>query len=541
MTMRHRPANWLVTASLCLSLCPGWAFADHAIDATPAPYAVEEVPLGRISADLAAGKATSVAVTQAYIERIKALDERLNAVILIAPDALDQAAASDKRRQDGRVLGPLDGVPVLLKDNIDAVGMPTTAGSYALENNFPVRDSEVAGRLRAAGAVILGKANTSQWAGLRTSDTFNGSTVGGGPHNPYDLARTASGSSSGSGVAAAVSFAAATVGTDTTGSIISPSSHNGVVGLRPTIALISRRGIVPVSLTQDTAGPMARTVRDTAMLLTVLAGSDPGDPASKDADAHKVDYVQGLTLDALKGKRIGVLRDTRDYDATTRPVYDAALAALAAQGAELVELPSDILEDTSQEQRLIMIYDIKEDMAAYLSSAPPAVELRTMADLIAFNRNDPRERIHDQEFFLAAQATTEGRKNPKYIEALEYAQHRAGPEGFDRAFVEFDVDAVVAVSRGPAELIPPDGVSGLHVAGERRKGAVPASVSGNAALAGYPNLTVPMGFANGLPIGLSFVGPAWSEQLLLSLGYAYEQATQARVPPTAYKETPSTE
>ena len=250
----------------------------------PAPYAVEEVSLSQISADLAAGTTTSVAVTKAYIARIEAFNDALNAVILIAPDALDQAAASDARRAQGHGLGPLDGVPVLLKDNIDAVGMPTTAGSYALVENMPAQDSEVAKRLRAAGAVLLGKANTSQWAGLRTTAAFAGSTVGGGTHNPYDLARTAAGSSNGSGIASAASLAAATVGTDTTGSIMGPSSLMGLVGMRPSLALISRRGIVPVSLTQDTAGPMTRTVTDFAMMLTVMAGSDPGDPWSTDAD-----------------------------------------------------------------------------------------------------------------------------------------------------------------------------------------------------------------------------------------------------------------
>lgn len=502
-----------------------------------APYEVEEVPLSRISADLAAGRTSSVAVTKAYIERIRKYDEALNAVILVAPDALEQAAASDQRRKAGKALGALDGVPILLKDNIDALGMPTTAGSYALIDNKPVRDSEVAKRLRAAGAVILGKANTSQWAGLRTSDSFNGSTVGGSTRNPYDLARSAAGSSNGSGIAAAVSFAAATVGTDTTGSIVSPSSYNGVVGLRPTVGLISRRGIVPVSLTQDTAGPMARTVTDAAMLLTPLAGTDSGDPASALASAHVSDYAKGLNRNVLKGLKLGVLRGTRGDGGQTRPVLDAALKVLAAQGAELIEMPADLLEDLSQEQRLIMIYDIKEDMAAYLANAPAAVKVRSMADLIAFNRADPRENIHTQDFFEAAEATAGGRRNPEYIRTLEYAKRRAGAEGFDRAMSQYGVRAIVGITRGPAEVIPPDGQKGGHVAGQRRKGEVPPSISGIAALAGYPNLSVPMGQLEGLPLGLSFVGPAWSEQLLLSLGYAYEQASNKRVSPTAYKQS----
>jgi len=245
---------------------------------TAKTYDVEEVSLAQISSDLTAGKTTSAAVAQAYIDRIKKYDPQLHSVIAIAPDALAQAKASDDRRKAGKAIGPLDGVPVLLKDNIDAVGMPTTAGSYAMLENFPAKDAEVTRRLREAGAVILGKTNLSQWAGLRTTDAFNGSTFGGSPKNPYDLTRTPAGSSSGSGVAAAASFAAATVGTDTTGSIIGPSNNNGVVGIRPTVALLSRRGVVPVSSTQDTTGPMGRTVKDVAMMLTVMAGSDPPIP-----------------------------------------------------------------------------------------------------------------------------------------------------------------------------------------------------------------------------------------------------------------------
>ena len=254
------------------------------------PYEVEEVSLAQISADLAAGTTTSAAVTQAYIDRINMYDGPLNAVISLTPDALKQAAASDARRKEGKSLGPLDGVPVLLKDNIDATGVATTAGSYALEKNLPAQDAEVTRRLKAAGAIILGKANTSQWAGFRTTRGLNGSVFGGGTHNPYDLNRQASGSSNGSGIAAAVSFAAATVGSDTTGSIVSPSSHNMVVGLRPSVALVSRRGVVPVSLEMDTIGPMGRSVTDIAMMLNVMAGSDAGDPWSADADANKTDY-----------------------------------------------------------------------------------------------------------------------------------------------------------------------------------------------------------------------------------------------------------
>jgi len=312
-------------------------------------YVVEEIPLNKITADLAAGKVTSVALTKAYLVRIKTYDGPLHAIITIAPDALAQAEAADLRRAEKNVMGPLDGVPVLLKDNIDVVGMATTAGSYALIDNKPLRDSEVTRRLKAAGAVILGKTNMQQWAGFRTTARFNGSTVGGSPRNPYDLSRSPAGSSSGSAIATATSFAAATVGSDTTGSVISPASYSGVVGFRPTVALISRRGIVPISETQDTAGPIARSVTDAAMLLNVLSGSDAEDAASKDADVHKTDYVEALDVNALKGVRLGVLRGLRDDGPEYRPIFDAALAVLVSQGAEVVELPEGTVTPIGRE------------------------------------------------------------------------------------------------------------------------------------------------------------------------------------------------
>jgi amidase len=530
MKMMMRPLT-----AIALVLSVSLAACNEKQDAAK-PYEVEEVSLAQISADLSAGKTTSAAVTQAYIGRINMYDERLNSVIMIAPDALQQAAASDQRRKDGKALGPLDGIPVLLKDNIDAVGMPTTAGSFAMTENMPAQDSEVTKRLRAAGAVILGKANTSQWAGLRTTGAFAGSTVGGTTRNPYDLTRTAAGSSNGSGIAAAASFAAATIGTDTTGSIMGPSSIMGLVGMRPSVALISRRGIVPVSLSQDTAGPMTRSVMDYAMMLNVVAGSDPGDPWSADADANKTDYVKALSTDSLKGKKLGVFRNTAGHTEATKPIFDAALEVLKAQGAELVDLPDDLLEDLGNEQRLIMYYDVKQDIGAYLATAPSAVKIRTLADVIAFNKADPRESIHGQEHFEAAEALTGGRDNPEFQKIWEYAHRRAGPEGYGRAFTEFGVSALVASARGPAPVQQPDGASGGGAALEQPKGSRPPSISGVAALAQWPNLTVPMGDVEGLPVGLSFVGPKWSEATLLSYGYAYEQASKARKPPAAYKE-----
>ena len=529
--MQFRASTYLVFAiSLSLGACSESV-------TPPAPYEVEEVSLSQISADLAAGNTTSIEITEAYIERIETYDDALNSVILIAPDALAQAAESDKRRAEGQSLGPLDGVPILLKDNIDALGMPTTAGSYALIENFPAQDSEVAKRLRAMGAVILGKTNLMQFAGFRTAAAFNSSTVGGGTHNPYNLSRGAYGSSSGSGVAGAVSFAAGTVGSDTDGSTTKPASVNGIVGLRPTIAFISRRGIVPISHTQDIAGPMTRTVTGTAMMMTAIAGSDPADPLSVEADAHKTDFAANLNANALNGARFGVLRGTLDYNETIEPVYNAALEVFRAQGAELVEIPTELLEDLTQEQLTVLYYEFKQDLNDYLAQTPPEVTTRSLSDLIAFNESDPRENMHDQDIFSAAQATTDY-DAPEYIEARTAGLRKATTEGIDKLLADYDLSALLALSKGPGAELVPDGTIYEHFITKREaKGSKPPHATTYAAIAGYPMLSVPMGLLeNGMPVGISFIGPAWSDQMLLSFGYAFEQASQSRVPPTAYKK-----
>ena len=495
------------------------------------PYLVEEAPLSQLSDDLASGRTTSVEATQSYIHRIEALDGPLNGVILVAPDALEQAAASDARRAAGQALGPLDGVPILFKDNHDAVGMPTTAGSFALEENYPAVDSEVVRRLRAAGVVILGKANTSQFAGFRNSASFNGSTVGGSTHNPYDVGRTAAGSSNGSGIAAAMSFAAATLGTETGGSIIGPSSVNGVVGMKPTIALVSRRGIVPISLTQDSSGPMARTVRDVAMVLDVIAGTDPGDPWTEAADANRADYVGALTPAALRGRRLGVIRPAGESGEVTGPLFDAALEVLAARGAELVEIPPEVLVDPRPEMRVILLHDFKEDLNAYLAGTPAGVTVRSVADLIEFSRSDPRESMHTMDLWEDSEATEGGRRNPEYMAAVEAGKRITGEEGIDRWLAEYDVVALVTPSGSPAALLQPDGTPGPGPIAPEPRGTRPASLTTMAAVAGYPILSVPMGLVDGLPVGISFVSTAWTEALLLSLAYDYERASLARVPP----------
>jgi amidase len=525
-TARAAPSLTALASLAALAAC-----SDAPPPPPSTPYSVEEVSLSRLSEDLASGRTTSVEVTRAYIHRIETLDGPLNGVIAVAPDALEQAEASDARRAAGRLLGPLDGVPLLFKDNHDAVGMPTTAGSYALEANVPASDSEVVRRLRAAGVVMLGKANTSQFAGFRNSASLNGSTVGGSTHNPYDLERTAAGSSNGSGIAAAMSFAAATLGTETGGSIVGPSSVNGVVGMKPTIALVSRRGIVPISLTQDSSGPMARTVRDVAMVLTVIAGTDPEDPWTAEADSRKTDYTTALRTDALQGVRLGVLRPAGEGAEVTQALFDDALETLAARGAELVEIPFDELVDPRPEMRIILLHDFKEDLNAYLAGTPSTVPVRTLADLIDFSRSDPRENMHTMDLWEDAQATEGGRQSPAFIEAAEAGKRITRDEGIDRLLAEFDVVALVTPTGSPAALLQPDGTPGPSPIPPGPRGTRPASLTTTAAVAGYPILSVPMGLVDGLPVGLSFVSTAWTEALLLSLGYAYEQASLARVPP----------
>ena len=525
---RRTSTCFVVTLSLSLSLSLAACSADAAPDG---PYPVADAPLFRISADLESGRTTSSELTMAYIERIETMDEPLNGVIAIAPDALDQAAASDERRTAGQARGPLDGIPILLKDNLDALGMPTTAGSWALEANVPTEDSEVARRLRAAGAVILGKANTSQFAGFRSTGSFNGSTVGGSTHNPYDPTRSAAGSSNGSGISTAMGFAAATIGTETSGSIVGPSSVNGVVGMKPTVGLASRRGIVPISLTQDSPGPMARTVRDVAIVLDVIAGTDPGDPWSADADAQRKDYVAALSTEALRGKRLGVLRPTGGDADAVGPLFDAALEVLTAQGADLVELPPDAIVDVRPEMRVILLHDFKEDLNAYLAGRPESVGVRTLAELIAFSTSDPRERMHGVELWEAAQATEGGRRNPAYMEALANGRRLTREEGIDRLLVQHGLSALVAPTGGPAGELRPDGAQGLGPIPDAPRGTRPPSLTSTAAVAGYPLISVPMGLVEGMPVGISFVGTAWSEDVLLAIAHDYEQASQARVPP----------
>jgi amidase len=485
--------------------------------------ALEEATIEALQAGMAAGRWTSADLVRRYRARIRALDQagpRLNSVLELNPDALAIAKALDAERKAGKVRGPLHGIPVLIKDNLDTADrMKTTAGSLALaEAPVPKEDATVVKRLREAGAVILGKTNLSEWANFRSTRSSSGwSGRGGQTRNPYALDRSPSGSSSGSGVAAAASLCAVAVGTETDGSIVSPSNANGLVGLKPTVGLVSRSGIIPISSTQDTAGPMARTVRDAAILLNALAGADPADAATGVAAARREkDYTRFLLPDGLKGARLAVVKNLLGVHAHVDAVIQPALEMLRAQGAALVEveLKSSAYDDAEFE---VLLYEFKAGLDAYLGGRGGAV--KDLAALMAF---DEREKAREMPFFgqeIVLQAQAKGPlTDPAYRKALETCgQARKDILGL---LEKHGAQALVAPTGGPAWLID-------HLNGDSSS----LSFSSPAAVAGCPHITVPAGFASGLPVGLSFVGAPWQEGTLLKLAYAYEQASRARRPP----------
>ncbi len=489
-------------------------------------YPVAEKSVAALQADMAAGVVDAAGLVRAYLARIEAIDRSgptLRSVIVLNPMAHGDARRLDDERRSGRLRGPLHGIPVLVKDNIETDdGTATTAGSLALAENVTLRDAPVVARLKAAGAVVLGKTNLSEWANIRSTRSISGwSAVGGLVRNPYVLDRSASGSSSGTGAAIAASLAAGGVGSETNGSIIAPASVGGLVGLKPTVGLVSRTHIVPISHCQDTAGPMGRSVEDVAVLLTAMAGADPADAATAPADDHACDYAAALGGSSLKGRRLGVLSFAAELSAGVDAVFAEAMAILRAGGAEIVTPDYKRPAEISAKSRAAVMRELKSDLNAYLATTPATVKTRNLADLIAFNRTSEREMaLFGQDYFERAEAT-DGTEDETYLEARQTAQRLAGPEGIDRLIAEHRLDALIAPTAGPASRI--DFATGDHTNGR---------ASGLPAIAGYPHLTVPMGQVQGLPVGLSFIGPAWSEAALLALGHAFEKAAQARKPPT---------
>lgn len=487
-------------------------------------FAFAEVGIDELQARMGRGELTSHVLTQAYLDRIAAIDDagpRLNAVIQINPNALKEADARDAERKAGRVRGPLHGVPILLKDNIDATPMANSAGSLALSSHHPRTDAFLVARLRDAGAVILGKTNLSEWANFRSSRSSSGwSARGGQTLNPYALDRSPCGSSSGSGSAIAASLAAASIGTETDGSIICPSSVAGLVGIKPTVGLVSRSGIIPISYSQDTAGPMARTVADAAILLSAMVGRDEADPVTAESTGRAIfDYHARLNRDGLRGARIGVLRKAMGFHPGADAALERSLEAMRQAGAEIVDVELATDGQWNDAEMDVLLYEFKHGLNAYLARSGAPVN--SLAGLIEFNRGNAKTEMpfFAQELFERAQAKG-SLDEIAYIEARSKARRLAGAEGLEAALAASQLDAIVAPATAPAWLIDP--VSGDHFLGEGY---------GAAAVAGTPSITVPMGDYFGLPVGIVFMGSAWSEPRLIELAYAFEQKTHARKPP----------
>jgi amidase len=494
-----------------------------------APFELEEATLAQLQAGMTSGSMTAHSITQQYLARIEELDRKgpsLHHIIEINPDALSIADTLDRERKAGHVRGRLHGIPILLKDNVDTADrMTTTAGSYALAGSIPLQDSTVAAKLRANGAILLGKTNLSEWANFRSTHSSSGwSGRGGQAKNPYVLDRNPCGSSSGSAAAVAANLSALAIGTETDGSIVCPSSANGIVGIKPTLGLVSRAGIIPIAHSQDTAGPMARTVRDAAILLGVLAGADPRDPATSSSGARALsDYTRYLDANGLRGARIGVARTKFfGYSDVTDKVINEAIEAMKAQGAVIID-PANIetagkFDDSEFD---VLLYEFKTDLNAYLASLGPKAPVKTLQDIIDYNdrHRDQEMPYFGQEIMIQAQA-----KGPltekKYLDELASNLKMSRTDGIDATMDKYKLDALVAPTGGPAWTT--DLINGDHFSG---------ASSTPAAVAGYPNINVPAGYSHGLPIGISFFGRAYSEPVLIKLAYAYEQATKHRRAP----------
>ncbi len=491
---------------------------------------MQEWTISELQTKMESGETTSRQIAEMYLDRIAMDDQQdggTNAVIELNPDAYAIADQLDDERSSGKVRGPLHGIPVLIKDNIDTNDqMSTTAGSLALEGNFAQRDAFLVERLRANGALILGKTNLSEWANFRGERSTSGwSSRGNLTRNPYALDRTACGSSSGSAVAVAANYCTVAIGTETDGSIICPAQTNGIVGIKPTLGLISRTGIIPIAHSQDTAGPMARTVEDASILLGVLTGSDQADAATDTSEGQALtDYTPFLDLDGLNGARIGVARGLFGTDPRVLKIMDDSLDEMKAAGAILVEVdmkPPDVFGKTEVE---VLLYEFKSDLNGYLEGLGSDSKVRSMKDVIKFNEED-RQRVlpyFGQERFESAV-----RKGPltskRYLKALAKNHRLTRDEGIDSVLQEHSLDAIVCPSGGPAWLID-------LINGDGGRSWDTSSTS-YPAVAGYPHITVPAGYIFGLPVGLSFFAGAWQEPTLIKLAFAFEQITRVRVPP----------
>jgi len=518
-TFTHRVAVAVTLVTLC-SFAPSAAYAGSAMD-QGAAWWLAHGDVATLQELLRAGDLSAEALTRAALDRIETLDGELRAVIAVDPTALDQARALDRELEDAGPRGPLHGIPVLLKDNIETAAQPTTAGSLALAANDTGRDAPLVERLREAGAVVLGKTNLSEWANIRSDRSSSGwSAVGGQTRNPHDPTRSPCGSSSGSAVAVAAHYVPLAIGTETNGSVVCPSSANGVVGIKPTVGLVSRTHVVPISHSQDTAGPMGRTVADAVLLLQAMVGPDPADPASREIGEQTPEHfgrnlAAHLRADGLRGKRIGVVRSSAGFHSEVDALFERAIEDLKGAGAVVVDdLELEPPEGFYQASFDILLYELKHDLNAYLAGLPDENLSRlTLEGLIAFNRAHAEEEMpwFGQEIFERSQET-DGLDSETYREALALAQRATRGDGIDRLVEEHQLDALIAPTGAPAWKI--DLINGDHFIGGS---STPAAVSG------YPNITVPMGTVHGLPVGLSIFGPAFSEPTLIEIAYGYEQ------------------
>lgn len=511
------------------SLLAGGAALARTLAAPQKAFELEEATVTDLQARMKSGEITAQSLAERYLARIDEIDKRgpaVNAIIELNPDALAIAAALDKERREKGPRGPLHGIPVLIKDNIDTADrMMTTAGSLALAGSVAPRDAFVVERLRAAGAVILGKTNLSEWANFRSSHSTSGwSGRGGQTRNPYALDRNPCGSSSGSGAATAANLCALAVGTETDGSVTCPSSMNGLVGIKPTLGLVSRSGIIPIAHSQDTAGPMARTVTDAAILLGAMAGIDANDAVTKDsAGKAQPDYTKFLDANGLRGARIGVARKFFGFSEPVDKLMSEALDVMKRLGAEIID-PADIptTGKFSDAETEVLLFEFKTDLNAYLERLGPKSPVHSLQEIISFNeRNASREMPYfGQDLMIKAQAKGP-LTSPAYLKALKTCRDLARKQGLDALMTLHKLDALVAPTAGPAWLI--DLPNGDHSGG--------GDITGPPAVAGYAHITVPAGYVFGLPVGLSFVGGAYSEPVLIRLAYAFEQATKHRKPP----------
>lgn len=499
----------------------------QSIQSNPAEnFRFSEVSIAELQEGYQSGEYTIREVVQAYLDRIGAIDKNgpsLNSVIQINPDALAIADSLDKELREGQQRGALHGIPVLLKDNIDTHDkMPTTAGSRALAESYPLKDSWVAQQLRKSGAVILGKANLSEWANFRGQLSTSGwSGLGGQTKNPYDTTRNPCGSSSGSGVAVSANLCVLAIGTETNGSIVCPSQANGIVGIKPTVGLISRSGIIPISFTQDTPGPMARTVRDAAICLGVLTGIDSADTKTLVSKGkYPEDYTVFLDKSGLQRKRIGIFHPSEGTHYKVDSLFAQAVRYMQSQGAELIEIHRIMDPEANEASYQVMLYEYKEGLNSYFRSLGPDAPIKSIDELLSFNESDSIELRYFDQYYLKLANEKDNLNADEYKKALEKALQGSRDKGIDRVMIEYRLDAIIAPTGSPAWKTD-------HINGD----AFMVGSSSPAAIAGYPNITVPMGFIGNLPVGISFFGRAWSEPVLIETAYAYEQGTRHRRAP----------